>query len=129
MLAAATVIVQSTSPSSASSFCPVSVTSCGVLHRVAAVAAVNVSVFDAAGVALPAVDTRHSPASLLVTVTVTSAVGSLASATLNAAVPPPSVTVSRGFIDAASSDSTSAASSSSVLRAVNIRSGTSVSLL
>ena len=72
----------------------------------------KVSVVDAAGAASPAFDTRHSSPSLLVTVTVTDAVGSLSSATLNAAVPPASVTVSRGV---ATSLSVRPASSSSAL--------------
>ena len=110
------VIVQSRSPSSTLSFWPVSVTSCGVLQAVVE----NDSRFDAAGVALPAVDTRHSPSSLLITSTFTECDGFVASAILNAAVPPPSVTVSRGFVADASSVSASAAVSLSVTVSVAV---------
>ena len=72
----------------------------------------KISVVDTAGAVSPDFDTRHSPPSSLDTVTVTDPVGSLSSATLNAAVPLASVTVSRGV---ATSLSVSPASSSSAL--------------
>ena len=61
---------------------PVSVTACAALQF----PDVNVSVVDA-DPAAPPVDTKHTPGAPLVAVTVTSAVGALASATRNAAVP------------------------------------------
>ena len=88
---------------------PVSVTVCAVLQFVA----VKVSVFWSPLVS-PSVSTVPSVVSELATPSTTSLVGLVASFTVNAAVPPDSVVRSRSDADGAG-DSTSAATSSSVM--------------